>query len=188
MSLGHLQESWLATKDLLTHCPSPQGWASRCPMFCVYVCVYVVSICVCGVGVHVAGLGSFLPLHSFCTLSASVLYTCIFMYILHVQCRGRYRGAGGGARAPLLFIVGGLTPPLSCANCRLHTLPRMCIVKIYTTQEPFIIHTSSPHTCTCNSQSTTGTCRYMYLMHNTICYTCTVSSTLVVMETCHIQL
>ena len=71
-----------------------------------------------GGGVHVAGLGSFLPLHSFCTLSASVLYTCIFMYILHVQCRGRYRGAGGGTPS---FHSAGLTPPLSRANCRLHT-------------------------------------------------------------------
>ena len=80
--------------------------------------------------VHVTGLGSFLPLHSFCTLSASVLYTCIFMYILHVQCMGRYRGAGGGQEGTPSFHSGGLTPPLSCANCRLHTLPRMCIVKI----------------------------------------------------------
>ena len=24
-----------------THCPSSQGWAFKCPMFCVYVCVYI---------------------------------------------------------------------------------------------------------------------------------------------------
>ena len=76
-------------------------------MFCVYVCVYVVSMCVCGVGVHVTGLGSFLPLHSFCTLSASVFSCTFYMY----NVGGDIGGWGGGARAPLLFIVGGADPP-----------------------------------------------------------------------------
>ena len=98
---------------------------------------------------------------------------------------GDIGGRGGGTPS---FHSGGADPPHLVAQIAVYTLPHMCIVKILTTQEPFIIHTSSPHTCTCNSQSTTGTCRYMYLMHNTVCYTCTVSSTLVVMETCHIQL
>ena len=58
---------WGELDRSLTHCPSSQGFASKCPVF-VYVCV--------GLFIWVTRLGSFLlPL---CTLSASVLYTCIF--------------------------------------------------------------------------------------------------------------
>ena len=50
---------------------------------------------------------------------------------------GGWGGGGGRVVSGTPFHSGGLTPPLSHANCRLHTLPRMCIVKIFTTQEPF---------------------------------------------------
>ena len=33
-------ESWLAIKDSLTHRPSSQGWASKCPL-CIYLYILV---------------------------------------------------------------------------------------------------------------------------------------------------
>ena len=51
-------------KRCLTHCPSSQGWASRCPLLYMFVCL----------------LGG-LPFFSFLFSYASVLNTCISMYI-----------------------------------------------------------------------------------------------------------
>ena len=56
-------------KRSLTHCPSSQDWAPKCPIH------FVIVLYGCGV----LGL-DFLPYFSFSTL-CSVLYTCIFMYI-----------------------------------------------------------------------------------------------------------
>ena len=54
----------------------------RCPSF---VCMYVYMLCMEGGGGGVTGLGSFLPFfRSFCTLSTSVLHTCIFMYDVYI--------------------------------------------------------------------------------------------------------
>ena len=55
-------------KRSLTHHPSSQGWASRCPIVCMFVLF----------GCGVLGLG-FLFFSSFMTNLASALYTCIFM-------------------------------------------------------------------------------------------------------------
>ena len=59
---------WGELDRSLTHCPSSQGFSSKYPVF-VYVCV--------GLFIWVTRLGSFLL--SLCMLSASVLYTCIFI-------------------------------------------------------------------------------------------------------------
>ena len=69
VSWGHL-DVWgeLAShKRSLTHRPSSQGWASRCPLLYTFLCLG-----------H--GLG-WLPFFSFLFSYASVLNTCISMYI-----------------------------------------------------------------------------------------------------------
>ena len=70
VSWGHL-DVWgeLAShKRSLTHPPSSQGWASRCHLLHTFVCLGMVGWVT-------------LPFFSFCFLNASVLCTCISMYI-----------------------------------------------------------------------------------------------------------
>ena len=51
-------------KKSLTHCPSSQGWASRCPLLYMFVWVMVGWVL------------------SYCFSYTSVLSTCISMYIV----------------------------------------------------------------------------------------------------------
>ena len=78
-------------KRSLTHCPSSQGWVSRGPMFCVYVCVYVVSICVCGGGGGGSMLLGWVPFFLF-TLPVHYLLVC---YIHVCSCTFYTYNAGG---------------------------------------------------------------------------------------------
>ena len=72
------RESWLAIKDSLTHRPSSQGWASKCPLGLFFYAIFNFSFLVCDVHVCVplfVWIGiTFLPL-------ACVLCTCISMYV-----------------------------------------------------------------------------------------------------------
>ena len=69
-----------------THCPSSQGWLSRCHRFCVYMYnVYMYYMLCMGGGVYVTGLGSFLPFFAHSMGCLLVCYTCIFMHYVFVH-------------------------------------------------------------------------------------------------------
>ena len=69
-------ESWLTVKNL-THHPSSQGWAPRCPSHCAF------HVCIVLVWCIGSGFSFFSPFTTNLHV-ASVLCTCIFIHTLYI--------------------------------------------------------------------------------------------------------